>query len=647
MGGWGQRRTINLGGELARWRGDAGLSLRELANVVHYSYSYLSRIETGKVPLNRKVAEACDAALKTNGGLVAALEDAARDTIRPAQLPLAPPHLVGRKAEIDAMTAATYGRPRGTPAVIVIDGPHGVGKTALALRWAHQVKDQYVDGQLYADLRGFAPPGEAVSADAVLTEFLAAMGAPKIPDTLGQRAKLYRTLLAGRKVLILLDNAADSRDLEPLLPASADCAVVVTSRRVLIGLVGELGATRIAVSPLAEEDSIDLLRQRIGDTRANAEAESVATLARLCAHLPLALRAAADQLIICPHRSVADLVDELAENDQQAGVLEMADLRKVISWSYHTLMPDEARLFRLMGLRVGAHLSVAAVAALAGVTRMKARRLLQALVSVHLVTFESDVLRLPQLTHSYAQELAAAEETAEERTAAAQRLVSWYVATVHEAIRHLAPHSIASLPRTMVVDGVESTIFTNDLDAWTWCDTERDNFGPITTMALQHGPRDAAHQLAAGLNVLGLLSHAYTQGARERVSSDRTSRGTTGQDPPRAQRDDDHPTLMNGFAWASWLAQRGFHNARPWWTRGAHGAGEPPCQLGRSWGHQQATGLVEYALQTLFDDANNSQRPDLAGSIRPCPSALHDDAVIPSPRPQPAVKQDHVPDTAA
>ncbi|MFL6127118.1 helix-turn-helix domain-containing protein [Actinophytocola sp.] len=417
MDGWGHRRiVVNPGAELARLREERGLSLRQLAQRVHYSHATLWKIENGRTPLKRKVAEACDAALNTNGALVGALEAAARNTIRPAQLPAAPGRLVGRKAELDAMTDGAHSRLPGTPAVVVIDGPAGAGKTALALRWAHQVANQYTDGQLYADLGGFAAPERSMSIDEVLEEFLTAMGAPAIPTTPAGRASLYRSLLADRKVLIVLDNAADQAHIEPLLPASADCAVVVTSRRALTDLAGELDATRITVAPLAEHDSIELLRHLLGEARADAEAESVTTLAGLCGHLPVALCAAAAQLTIYPHRSVADLVDELLENDQQVGALGIAELRATMSWSYRALNADEARLFRLMGLPTCAHTSLTAVAALAGVTRTQARRLLHALAAVYLVEFDSDdVIRLPPLVRAYAWELAQSEEPADQR----------------------------------------------------------------------------------------------------------------------------------------------------------------------------------------------------------------------------------------
>lgn len=530
MDGWGHRRIINLGAELARLRKEQGLSLRDLAKHAHCSYSLLSKIENNKTPLSRGVAAACDVALKTNGALIAAFESAS-NRIRPAQLPAAPPRLVGRKAELDAMTDGINGRPRGTPTVVAIDGPAGVGKTAIALRFAHQVADQYVDGQLYVDLHGFAPPGQSVSADTVLEEFLSAMGSPTIPDTRGKRASLYRSLLAERKVLIVLDNAADLDDIEPLLPAAAGCAVIVTSRRALSCLVGELGATHIAVPPLAEQDSTALLRQLIGEARADAEAESIATLARSCGNLPLALRYAADQLTIYPHRSVGDLVNELAENGRQLGALGKADLRTVLSWSYRSLGSDEARLFRLMGLHLGTHMSVVAVAALASVTRTEARRLLYTLASVHLLEFDSDdVLRLPDLIHAYARELVTTEDTTEQRTAAAQRLISWYVATVHEASRHLAPHSMVSVKPPSLVDGDEPLHFTDDLDAWTWCDTEKTNLEPIITMALQHAPQHVAHHLTTGLDVIGLHDYAHQHRDREPDSPDATRRGSTGQD---------------------------------------------------------------------------------------------------------------------
>jgi DNA-binding XRE family transcriptional regulator len=549
MDGWGHRRiVVNPGAELARLREERGLSLRQLALRVHYSHATLWKIENGRTPLKRKVAEACDAALNTNGALIAALEAAARDTIRPAQLPAAPGRLVGRNTELDAMTDGAHGRLPGTPTVVVIDGPAGAGKTALALRWAHQVADQYADGQLYADLGGFGPPGRSMSTDEVLEEFLTAMGAPAIPKTPAGRAALYRTLVADRKVLIVLDNAADHGHVEALLPASADCAVVVTSRRALTGLAGELDATRITVIPLTEHDSIELLRHLLGEARADAEAESVATLARLCGHLPVALRAAAAQLTIYPHRSVTDLVDELLENDQQAGALGIAELRATMSWSYSVLSADEARLFRLMGLPTGAHTSVNAVAALARVTRIQARRLLHALAAVHLVEFDSDdVIRLPPLVRAYAWELAQNEELAIQRAAAAQRLVSWYAATLREASRHLTPHHSVSVDHPALTDGVEPMIFTDDMDAWSWCDSESENFGPITTMALQHGPRGVAHQLAAGIDLLSLAGSVDRPDKRESGSLGSASEGPRGQDPPTKRYDSHQSRLANGF----------------------------------------------------------------------------------------------------
>lgn len=650
MAGWGHRRiVVDPGAELARLREESGLSFRQLADRVHYSYATLWKIENGKTPLKRHIAEACDAALNTNGALVAALEAAAQDTIRPAQLPMAPARLVGRKAEVDAMTAGAHSRARGTPAVVVIDGPAGAGKTALALRWAHDVADQYVDGQLYADLGGFAPPGRTTSADEVLEEFLTAIGAPSIPTTPARRASLYRSLLANRKVLIILDNATDPRDVEPLLPASAECAVVLTSRRALANLVGGLDATHITVTSLTEQDSIDLMRQLLGEARADAEAESVATLARLCGHLPAALRAAAAQLTTYPHRSVADLVDELLENDQQIGALGIADLRTMVSWSYHALHSVEARLFRLMGLFTGGHMSVAAVAALADVTRTQARRLLHALASVHLVEFDSDdVLRLPHLVNAYARELATGEEPADQRTAAAQRLVSWYVATLREAGRHLAPHSMVPADRAALSDGVEPMIFTDDLDAWSWCNTESENFGPITTMALQQGPRGVAHQLAISLDVLGLLDRASTDDKGESGSSANASRGAAGQDPPRTWRDNDQPAITNGFAWTSWLQHRGFEHARPWWTRGVGDAGVVSCQFGLPWSAHMKE-HVEQVLQALLVDPTYGETDGVAdsGSEPSSVCAVRDDPVLQSQRRRPAAAHERTAETAA
>jgi transcriptional regulator with XRE-family HTH domain len=499
MDNLGVRRTVNLAVELKRWRNRRGMSYRGLAELVGYEHSQLWKIEHGRANLTRDLALACDAALHAGGALVRAWERA-QGSVRPAQLPIAP-CLVGRDAELAALRAGARDRPVGMPAVVAIDGPAGVGKTALALRWAHQVTEDYVDGQLYADLRAFAPPGQQVSVEVVLERFLTALGATSIPASTAERAALYRSLLVGRRALVVLDNVADVGDIEQLLPASAECAVVVTSRRALSGLVARVAATRVTLRPLAEPDAIALLSRVIGDARARAEAAAVAAVARLCGCLPLALQMAAELIATSPRRPVADLVDGLIEDDSRLG-----DLRAVFSWSYHDLGRKAARVFRLMGLHRGPHLSVAAVAALADIQRPQARRLLHRLASLHLVDIDSEeVVRMHDVVRVYARELAATEDDDEHRAAAVRRLVGWYAATLGAASLLLAPHGVTPAQAPLVTAGIDAVVFGDDAEAGAWCDTEQANLRPVITMARDYGSPEAAEYLAACLEEVGLF----------------------------------------------------------------------------------------------------------------------------------------------
>lgn len=532
---WGVRRRVNLAAELKRWRDRRQLSYRSLAALVGYEHSHLWKIEHGQANLTREIAQACDEALHAGGALFRAWV-AAQGSVRPAQLPIAP-YLVGREADLAALRVGTQDRPVGMPTVVAIDGPAGVGKTALALRWAHQVAEDYVDGQLFADLRAFAPAGQQMSVEVVLEQFLTAMGASLIPDSTAERAALYRSLVVERQVLVVLDNVADVADIEQLLPASARCAVVVTSRRALSGLVARVGATRVTVQPLAEQDAIALLSRVIGEERARAEAAAVAAVARLCGYLPLALQIAAELIATYPRSPVADVMDGLIEDDYRLG-----DLRAVFSWSYHELGRAAARVFRLMGLHRGPHLSVAAVAALAGLPRPYARRQLHRLASLHLVDIDSEeVVRMHDVVRLYARELAATEDDDADRTAAARRLVSWYAATLHAASLRLAPHRVAAADAPVGMADIEALVFTDDAQASAWCDTEQTNLRPVITMASDYGAPETADQLAAGLQDVGLYDRAADDldttslcPLRTQVPAPRLSDGIRGDDTYRA-----------------------------------------------------------------------------------------------------------------
>ncbi|MFC4859182.1 NB-ARC domain-containing protein [Actinophytocola glycyrrhizae] len=510
MDGVGVRRVIDLGGELRKWRELRNVSLRAMGKILHCDHSRVWKIENNRLPMTHEVAELCDTALDTGGALAAAVADA-QEVIKPAQLPAALARLVGRDEELAVLTAGTRVRPHGTPTVVAIDGPAGVGKTALALRWAHDIASQYRDGQLYADLRAFAPDGlrAAVSVDGILEEFLTALGVHAVPATTEQRARLFRSLTANRRLLVVLDNVASMEEIAPLLPASPGCGVVVTSRRALARLAGQLGATRVTLAPLAESDAVDLVRSLIGSARTDAEFAAVTTLARHCGHLPLALHAAAEQIAVYPHRPVVELVNELSEEVHTLHVGETANLAAVFSWSWRDLEPDAVRVFRLLGLHGGEYLSVTALAALAGITVPFARRSLHALATVHLVAVDSGgMVRLLAPVRAYARELAATEATDSERRAAAQRLVTWYVHNAAAAHRVITGRVDAG---TEIKDGwpqAARDVFVRDFRdreaALAWLDAEKTNFGAVIALATEYGPSPAVHLLGTSLAKLGI-----------------------------------------------------------------------------------------------------------------------------------------------
>ncbi|WP_394618649.1 BTAD domain-containing putative transcriptional regulator [Lentzea sp. JNUCC 0626] len=313
------------------------------------------------------------------------------DVQPPAQVPGVVPHFVGRAEELREL-----GRP-----VSVIVGTAGVGKSALAAQWAHLHSAEYPDGQLYVNLRGY-DAAEPMCASVALEGFLRALGAERIPPGLAERSALYRSALAGLRMVVVLDNARSVDQVRPLLPGRHGGVVLVTSQDDLTGLVVRNGAHRITVGRLTERESLDLLRQMRGD-RVDAELPAAVEVARRCAGLPLALRVAAQR-----SARLADVVVAL----NVLGDLDALDVpgdpassvRSVFSWSYQALPRSAARLFRLLGSRP-AH-SAAAAAALAGVDLPAARRSLDVLRAAHLVEqTAADRFEMHDLLRRYAQQL--------------------------------------------------------------------------------------------------------------------------------------------------------------------------------------------------------------------------------------------------
>lgn len=493
-----------FGAALQYWRETRGFpSLRRFAPRVHVSYTTLHRIERGETRASRDFVSRCEQVLQTGGKLIDAWQREA-GRARPRELPLAPALLIGRDSHLAELDAAFARRAVDSPPLLVIDGPAGVGKTALALKWAHRVADKFPDGQLYADLRAFSAASQPEDPARVLSWFCTSLGATGIPESLESRAALFRTLTSGVRILIVLDNADDAEQVTPLLPGSASCTVIITSRRSLPGLTISHDGHRISVGPLAETDSIELVTTIIGSERAEAEPSAAAELTRLCGHLPLALRVVADLADSHRQRPLADLVQDL--NDELLDRLETDDRtapRTVFSRTYRVLPESAARVFRLLGLYRGP-LIASAVAALAGITIREARTAMRHLASVHLLDTTSpdsspDIARLHDLLHTYAHELLTATETPAERHAAARRLTLWYLHAIRAAGDVIAPRCTAPLELPPLPDDVTPPTFDTIHTALAWCDHERTNLPTITRMAAQHGPPGTAWRIAVAL----------------------------------------------------------------------------------------------------------------------------------------------------
>nr|WP_246481543.1 AAA family ATPase [Amycolatopsis umgeniensis] len=357
----------------------------------------------------------------------------------PHQLPPSTRQFVGRDTELAQLTELLT-QPRAGAVIAAIDGTAGIGKTALAMTWAHQVRDRFPDGELHVNLRGFDEQ-DPLDTSQVLDGFLQTLGVhpQAIPAGRDAKSALYRSMLAERRMLVVLDNARSSDHVRPLLPASPISVAVVTSRNRLDGLLVREGAHRIALDVLSDADALALIAERIDRTRLEEDPGSAAELVRLCAHLPLALSVAAARAANQSPLSLRELLGELRDERHRLDALDLGEpdlnLRAVFSWSYSELPPTAARLFRLLGMHPGADIGLAACRALADDNAPAA---LRKLTSAHLLTeYRPGRFRLHDLLRAYATELAAADP---ERAAAAARLVAHYLDTALLAERHILPH---------------------------------------------------------------------------------------------------------------------------------------------------------------------------------------------------------------
>lgn len=342
-----------------------------------------------------------------------------------AQLPPRIADFCGRVREIVALDQQLDRLPR--PDCVVLTGAGGTGKTTLAVHWAHSHKDEFPDGQLFADLRGLERP--PMRPATVLAMFLRALGVPeaRIPETLAERSALYRSLLAGRRMLVVLDNAGTAEQARPLLPATPGCLAVVTSRRRLSGLVVRDGAALLTVGPFATEDALELLDNVLGRFRVAADRDAARALVERCDRLPLALRIAAARLMAHPDWSLGHWTAKLADERRRLQELSAHDADLAVETSlylsYRALSSGAARLFRLLGLHPGPDVDAPTAAALAGRDLDRTHRHLAELGDAHLVEEQPQGSYVrTDLVRIYAEQLVAVEETPTERDLARQRL---------------------------------------------------------------------------------------------------------------------------------------------------------------------------------------------------------------------------------
>ncbi|MET7952185.1 BTAD domain-containing putative transcriptional regulator [Micromonospora sp. NPDC005324] len=426
-------------------------------------------------------------------------------TLEPRELPPTISHFVGRHDEIarlDKILAVAAEAADSAPTIAIIDGPAGLGKTALAVRWCTMAAEAFPGGQLYVNLQGFgtlAPVGPLQA----LTMMLRSLGTPQaeIPHDVASCSNLFRSRTASRRVLVLLDNARSSEQTRALLPG-AGCLAVITSRNQLRGLVASEAAERISVARLEMADSLRVLASLAGQARIDAEGTEGRRLSMLCDNSPLALRIIGERVARLPSVKLAQVVDELSSVQRPLDVFstndgEIGDMRSVLSWSYNALDPEAARVFRLVGMVYpGADLSLPAAAALCDLTVDDAQRHLDRLVANHLVEQHSfDRYRLHDLVRAYAVEQAGRHDSAADREDAALRLLTWFERSLHNADQIFAPNRFRAAP-SQSASPLCPMRFDDHRAAFQWCETEYLTLTGLPAWAHRIGANELAGRVA-------------------------------------------------------------------------------------------------------------------------------------------------------
>jgi tetratricopeptide (TPR) repeat protein len=427
-----------------------------------------------------------------------------RQRVVPRQLPAAVRHFAGRSIEVAVLLDLIKATEEtgGTVVISAIHGTAGIGKTALAVHLAHRVADSFPDGQLYVNLRGFDPAGSPMDPAEALRGFLDALHVPgdQLPTEVEAQARLYRSLLADRRMLVVLDNARDADQVRPLLPGTPGCLVIATSRDQLGSLVAVEGAHPLTLGVLSAAEALELLERRLGAERVAAEPDAVSEIVEHCARLPLALAIVAARAATYPDFPLAALADELRE--EQDGLSAFAggdlasDVRAVLSCSYRSISPTAATMFRRLGLHPGPDVALRAAASLAGSTVSQVRRPISELANANLISEHvPGRFTFHDLLRAYAAELVETLDDEEHRRAARHRLLDHYLHTARAAARLLDAHR-RDVDIAPVRAGVTTTPVADAGQALAWFTAERRALTSGIELAAGHGFAPHAWQLA-------------------------------------------------------------------------------------------------------------------------------------------------------
>jgi tetratricopeptide (TPR) repeat protein len=421
-----------------------------------------------------------------------------REQIVPRQIPGSVWPFVGRENELATLNGVldhvTASRLAGV-VILSIRGMAGIGKTALAVHWAHQVAGRFPDGQLYVNLRGFDPSKTPMPPAVAIRDWLEALQIPagQIPASLEAQASLYRSLLSGKRVLVVLDNARDAEQVRPLLPSSPGCLVVITSRSQLTGLAATEGAHQLALDMLTGAEARELLTARLGAARLGAEPDAAAELTGLCGRLPLALVIAAARISARPGLRLSAFNRELKEAQQRLDALETGDaaasVRAVFACSLDSMPAPAARVFRLLGLHPGPDITIAAAASLAGIPHPQARQALRELAEAHLITEHAPGrFSLHDLLRAYATERSRAADGAAAPREAIGRMAGYYVWTSRAAAVLLNPaREKPALSTPPLPPGVSPDDLAGDVQALAWFEAEHKTLLAVTEQAARTG----------------------------------------------------------------------------------------------------------------------------------------------------------------